>query len=207
VIFAFRLNSHADTPESCTLISDPTSRLACYDAIFLMPSINNEIEDIAEVRSRINTAPQEAKTNAVDTAQSPTSSSVPSAVVSNVVATLEQSVQRTASSDTIETAKALNQAVDIASVSSQDELFGAEQIKNKAIDMLDEVVFTVSEISENRNKVRTITFSNAQVWREVTSTRLRIKKGDTVTIKKGALSSYYLKKDGLNRKTQVRRVR
>jgi hypothetical protein len=90
---------------------------------------------------------------------------------------------------------------------SKQALFGAERLKKDDDLSPDQLSFVVSAISEDRQKIRTFTFTNNQVWREVTKTRLFVRVSDEVTIKKGAFTSYHLSKEGLNRKMQVKRIK
>jgi len=52
-----------------------------------------------------------------------------------------------------------------------------------------------------------ITLNNNQQWRQIGTDRMRLKKGDTVIISRGALSSFLLKKEGSNRSIRVKRTK
>ncbi|MDT0595490.1 hypothetical protein [Glaciecola petra] len=90
---------------------------------------------------------------------------------------------------------------------SVEESFGEEQLKKDKVDEgPTEIKATVSTITENSRGLRTFTLVNGQKWREKESSRLKIKVGQEVTLKKGSFSAYFMKKEGSNRTIRVRRI-
>ena len=63
----------------------------------------------------------------------------------------------------------------------------------------------VAKLRQMGNYKLEITLENGQVWHQISSSFLRLKVGDDVVIKRGALDSYRLVKVGNNRPMQVRR--
>lgn len=87
------------------------------------------------------------------------------------------------------------------------EDFGAEQLKKEEVEEgPSEIQATISTIVENSRGLRTFTLANGQKWREKESSRLKVKEGQEVTIKKGTFSAYFMKKEGSNRTIRVRRI-
>lgn len=88
-----------------------------------------------------------------------------------------------------------------------EEDFGAEQLSKKEDKAeLREIQETVSSVSENSRGLRTFILANGQHWRETESSRLRIKAGQEVVVKKGAFSAYYMKKPDSGRTVRVQRI-
>ncbi|MBT1450478.1 hypothetical protein KJ365_06245 [Glaciecola sp. XM2] len=189
-------------------------RLACYDGIFLSSAAKKVVPKPRQnVVSVHPIAPDniDVVTNKVfeqDT-QHPSANSGNSGVIKSADEALA-AISIPLNAEVVSNIKSVpEESVKSAinSVPSPEDLFGAEQLKGQSTSTPDEVAFTVTNISENRNKIRTFTFSNGQTWRESSNTGLRVKLGDTVIISKGAFTSYFLSKEGINRKTQVRRIR
>ncbi|MBU2179069.1 MAG: hypothetical protein KJ930_06490, partial [Gammaproteobacteria bacterium] len=51
-----------------------------------------------------------------------------------------------------------------------------------------------------------ITLENGQQWRQTDQAQLNIQAGDRCTVKRGALGSFLLGIEGVNKKIRVRRV-
>lgn len=100
--------------------------------------------------------------------------------------------------------KTLKAAPQLAPI---EEDFGAEQLSKKEDKVeLREIQETVSSVSENSRGLRTFILANGQHWRETESSRLRIKVGQEVVVKKGAFSAYYMKKPDSGRTVRVQRI-
>jgi hypothetical protein len=206
--------ANADTPEACALIESPAKRLSCYDSLFRQAN-----DKTRAMKSFVN----DAKNNTVSENDSRRTSRA-DAVTKNLTDTREledvdtesrlatvQSDKRNNTGLVTEVARPPETSKPAQSISDStkapEERFGAERIQKDDVFVPDDVSFTISTITENQRKVRTFTFSNDQVWREISKNRLRVREGDTVTISKGTFTSYYLSKEGVNRKTQVKRIR
>ena len=80
----------------------------------------------------------------------------------------------------------------------QEASFGGGEIR--------EIQGTVVELRTLGNYKIEMTLDNGQTWRQVSSSYLKLKKGDKVAIKRAALDSFRLVKVGNNRAMKVRRV-
>lgn len=87
----------------------------------------------------------------------------------------------------------------------QLDSFGGDEFARK--NQPDSLIMSVASVSKNAYGLRRFTMENGQVWRETSSSRLRIKSQDKVTVSKGALSAYFLQKPGKNSKVKVKRVK
>ena len=95
---------------------------------------------------------------------------------------------------------------------SQEELFGkdAREIErtvqeatgNERIDSLTAEVTRLQTYAYERVL---ITLDNGQVWKQVDSSRVRLRVGDTVTIDRATLGSFLLQKKGSKRTMRVSR--
>lgn len=85
--------------------------------------------------------------------------------------------------------------------------FGAEQLKNKDSEEQQVLSSSISDIKEDFRKLKTITLSNGQVWRQVESLRFKIKSGDKISIEKGVFGAYYMSQENLNSKIRVKRIK
>jgi hypothetical protein len=86
------------------------------------------------------------------------------------------------------------------------DYFGKEQTKVSEISTQDIIYATVTEIAKDARKKSIFTLSNEHVWRQVNDSRLRLKIGDTVYVKRGILGAFYLGKDSENQRIKVKRV-
>ena len=73
-----------------------------------------------------------------------------------------------------------------------------EQIKQESV--------AVAAVKMSSSNKLTITLDNGQVWRQIDTTRLRLKVGDTVIIRAKSLGSFMLSKGSGSRSIRVKRV-
>lgn len=90
---------------------------------------------------------------------------------------------------------------------SSDDDFGMEQRRLKDQNTEDKIYATVVNIQKDARKKRVFTLSNDHVWRETEGVSLQIKEGQTIYVERGALGSFHLSKDGVNRRIRVKRVK
>jgi superfamily I DNA and RNA helicase len=64
----------------------------------------------------------------------------------------------------------------------------------------------VAKATQNQHKQWTMTFTNGQQWKQVGNDTFKLKVGDKVTISRGFLNSFNLKKVGSNRMIKVKRA-
>jgi len=77
----------------------------------------------------------------------------------------------------------------------------------KTAGKVDKIYSEVAAIKEGPYGELVITFTNGQVWKQSSPDRYRVKKGERVFIKAGALSSFLLGSDDHNATTRVRRLK
>ncbi|WP_440875063.1 hypothetical protein [Thalassotalea sp. PLHSN55] len=72
---------------------------------------------------------------------------------------------------------------------------------------LDQLELTIASIKKNSYGQYRLVSENNQVWQQKDSSHLKLRVGDKVIIKRGALSSFYLKKPESNRSIKVKRIK
>jgi hypothetical protein len=124
----------------------------------------------------------------------------------------------TASATPPEAAPAAAAAAGTAATSSAADKFGYsrgmspdevdQQKKSEKAQGLEEISATVRELSTQPRGEWIVTLDNGQVWaQKAADGRFRLKIGDQVKIRSGALGAYYLSLASSDRKTRVSRVR
>lgn len=95
---------------------------------------------------------------------------------------------------------------------SQEDIFGLSGDKLKQAygvaagrQDLNELSATITDIQPAGYGQIFVWLDNGQVWRQTTSSALKIKVGDRIVIKKGALGSFKMKKEGANVMMRVSR--
>lgn len=174
----FGAHAAGDSPQLCAAIGDDAERLACYDRIFRAPAV---------------TAPAAAKAASTTVGAAATTAVAPAstAVVAPAAAT----------------------AVAPAAATPPDD-FGLTEAAKRARDPerakdenSESVTATVAAVARRPAGELLVTLDSGQVWTQVdVDQRARVSAGDTVTIKRGALSSYLLVTES-RYATRVRRVK
>lgn len=72
-------------------------------------------------------------------------------------------------------------------------------------DELSEITAVVGKVEESLRGKLIITLADGQVWRQTGNEDVKIKAGQTVTISRGMLGAFYLKKQGTKRRIRVKR--
>jgi hypothetical protein len=80
----------------------------------------------------------------------------------------------------------------------------AERAKETKLEI---VTFTIEKVGLTLRKQQRFFFTNGQIWENKGSKELRVKEGDQVQIKDGALSAFYLSKVDGSRSVRVKRVK
>lgn len=88
----------------------------------------------------------------------------------------------------------------------KDEQFGLEH-KVKTETLADTFAGTVTKITKTARGKLILTFDNGTVWQQTIDTTLKVKEGETVLIERGVLGAFFLKKEGLNTRMKVKRVK
>lgn len=79
-------------------------------------------------------------------------------------------------------------------------------VKKRDEEELQKVTGVVSELSETVRGKRRIHLENGAIWQQVDSGYMKLKPGMSVYIEKGALGSFYLSYEGVNRRVKVKRI-
>ncbi|MFD2165752.1 hypothetical protein ACFSJY_05695 [Thalassotalea euphylliae] len=96
--------------------------------------------------------------------------------------------------------------VAVAQTDQAEAQFGQENKKKP--EQVDEVSFVVKTASLSLRKKWRFTFENGQQWEQKDTEKFaKFKAGDQVTIKRGALNAFYLKKADSNRTIRVKRIK
>ncbi len=91
-------------------------------------------------------------------------------------------------------------------VEDQKAAFGLP--KTSPADDIEAITAQITNIEKFSHGSRLIYLQNDQVWRQVgNSSQPKLRTGDMITIKRGALSSFVLKKVGSNRSMRVKRFK
>lgn len=98
-------------------------------------------------------------------------------------------------------------------VPDAQSLFGTNDAEAKrlvetslAIEQIDKIVAIVTDVRKSATKKLTVTLDNGQIWRQLDSQRLRLKRGETVIVRKASLGSYLLEKHSGSRSIRVKRA-
>lgn len=100
------------------------------------------------------------------------------------------------------------QEVKSAAQPTAKQRFGQEHLKAGQQDkpqQLEQLEAQVVSIKKAPYKKQIITLSNGQVWKMVAK-QLRVKADETIYIKRGILSAYYMGKPGVNKTVRVKRL-
>ena len=88
-----------------------------------------------------------------------------------------------------------------------DADFGMEQKRLQQQNTKDKIYATVTSIEKDARKKRLFTLSNGHVWHETEGVSLQIKVGQSIYVERGALGSFHLSRDDVNRRIRVKRVK
>lgn len=84
--------------------------------------------------------------------------------------------------------------------------FGLEERESQQKkDETSEMSAVVGAVEEDPYGKLIVTLADGQIWRQTDSEVFKLRSGDSVTISRGLLGSFYLQKDGLNRRMRVKR--
>lgn len=201
----------------CKTIADPDARLLCFDNLFSSEPTSAsktpvKVDENADAGTEISHTKQvtaEKTVQLLPVQELSTNVHSPSAETS-----VKQVPPVTVPSSILAaTADVSHSEVESSQVKTQDEKllerFGGEEFaKNSAEpEALNEVRFTIAELSQTLRKKQIFIFTNGQAWQNRTNTKIKVELGDEVVISEGALGSFYMQKTGLNRKVAVLRMR
>ena len=91
-----------------------------------------------------------------------------------------------------------------ADSANPEDAFGKQVVRPDS--QIERLYYDVTEVVKNRNNRATITMANGHKWRQTDSGTFRIKEGERVYVERGALGSFFLSKDDVNRRIRVVRI-
>ncbi|GAB5381911.1 MAG: hypothetical protein Alis3KO_30950 [Aliiglaciecola sp.] len=94
----------------------------------------------------------------------------------------------------------------VSATPSRNQDFGMEQ-RNLRDDTEDKIYATVVSIKKDARKKRLFTLDNGHVWREADGSSLSIKENEVIYVERGAIGSFHMSKDSVNRRIRVSRVK
>ncbi|NRA69762.1 MAG: hypothetical protein HRU24_01985 [Gammaproteobacteria bacterium] len=134
----------------------------------------------------------------------------------NQCAQISQASARLSCFDTLTTAHSTTRAPIVkviapeqptvkAAVQEVQPLFGFE---TKVISQTPErIIASITSLSKNPYGLYKISLDNGQVWKQMSSTQFKLSTNEQIFIKKGALGSFLLGKEGRNKSIRVKRVK
>ncbi|KPZ72311.1 hypothetical protein AN944_01089 [Shewanella sp. P1-14-1] len=186
--FALAITSqaHASVEEqlaTCANHTDKLDRLMCYDAL----------------AASVSTA-----TSTLSTSQTAKAVTAPAAVA--VTSTQTNTAPVTPTAPVEASANTAEQEFGLKNVAEKDEQeFGLKQVADDEEDV--RLYAEVSSIKKDPYGSLIVTLANEQTWKQVGTERYKLKSGQTIFIKKGALGSFLLGSDGRNSTMRVKRLK
>ena len=90
-------------------------------------------------------------------------------------------------------------------ISKQQAIFGHEK-KQINKDLINQIIAKIAKVKKNSYGNQIITLVNGQVWQQTGSTRLRLKKDQIVIIERGAMGSFFIGKENVNKRIRAKRI-
>ena len=99
------------------------------------------------------------------------------------------------------------QTVNVAPVAPTKEEFGLERKAEAAKEEVEikNLELVLQSVETNRQGLMIFTFDNGQVWRQTSKDIFTATPGSTYIVERGLLGSFFMNKEGTNRKTRVLR--
>jgi hypothetical protein len=92
-----------------------------------------------------------------------------------------------------------------STISKQQAIFGHER-KQFNKDLINQIIAKIVKVKKNSYGNQIITLVNGQVWQQTGSTRLRLKKDQIVIIERGAMGSFFIGKENVNKRIRAKRI-
>ena len=106
-------------------------------------------------------------------------------------------------------------SVDSSAPTAPDaqSLFGTNDAEAKrivetslAIEQINQIEAVVADVRESATKKLTVTLDNGHIWRQIDNKPMRLKRGETVIVRKASLGSFLMEKQSGSRSIRVKRV-
>jgi mannose-6-phosphate isomerase class I len=91
-------------------------------------------------------------------------------------------------------------------VNQQQSSFGQED-KQRTKNLIKEIQAQVVLVKKGTHGKQIITLNNGQVWRQTDSTYLKLRKGQAIIIKRGAMGSFFIGKHSTNKRIRAKRIK
>jgi hypothetical protein len=91
-------------------------------------------------------------------------------------------------------------------VNQQQSSFGQED-KQRTKNLIKEIQAQVVLVKKGTHSKQIITLNNGQVWRQTDSTYLKLRKGQAIIIKRGAMGSFFIGKHSTNKRIRAKRIK
>ena len=115
---------------------------------------------------------------------------------------IKDDIERLTCYDKIPTAKAVTKLI----VKKKDDTFGLG-LKELRKDEPELIHLTVKKVKKNPYGILTVTFTDGQKWKQIDSTKLKLKAGNQVIIRKAALGSFFLQKPDSSTSIRIKRIK
>lgn len=121
-----------------------------------------------------------------------------------ISSSLSSQTKMSSTTEAIAVAAPTAAATTTAIASNPSEDFGRIY---KTEDAIEKIQLQIKSIAKDPRGVLKISFTNGQVWKQIDSTKLKLKDDQIVYIKKAALGSFILGIDGRNTTIRVKRLK
>ncbi|PMG79992.1 hypothetical protein BCU84_04425 [Shewanella sp. 10N.286.51.B7] len=190
--FALAISSqaHASIEQqlaNCASHTDKLDRLMCFDAL----------------AASVNTAVATQLPAAVPTTSTEATAVATTAVAANTPTTVAPAVASVSSTQAASTAEQ-EFGLKKNTAEKDEQTFGLKQVSEEEDDV--RLYAEVSSVSKDPYGALIVKLSNDQTWKQVGTSRYKLKAGQTIYIEKGALSSFLLGSDDRNSTMRVKRV-
>ncbi|MFT5278190.1 MAG: hypothetical protein ACI97K_000543 [Glaciecola sp.] len=176
--------------QDCGAVVNDEQRLVCFDSIF-SADLKTAQKSIAPLES-VPAPTKILKPKGL-------ADKTPAAVASSVAASRKNTVLP----------KSIEEAQSNKSKALLVDKFGGEQFTSDKVQSskLEQITLVIDKVTKTLRKKQVFHFTNGQIWENKTTKQLRVRAGDQVRVKDGALSAFYLSKVGGNGKVRVKRVK
>ncbi|WP_340680991.1 hypothetical protein [Paraglaciecola sp.] len=86
------------------------------------------------------------------------------------------------------------------------ESFGLPD-KLKAKEEIENIVAHVTSVDHNLRKKLVVSLDIGQIWEQTDGTNMRLREGDSISLERGALGSFFLGVEGKNKRMRVKRIK
>jgi hypothetical protein len=198
LIFAFQSSAELDPVAlNCAGLENNSERLNCFDQWIASAQTNN-VPTANTDSSIVTTVDNNASIPVPVSAPVPVPAPL---VLSTNTASDEQFITKTIPAKPVVVADNNEQ--------SQEQLeqgFGIEHNRTQQEDDTDDLIFTITHAKKSLREKWTLTFSNGQKWKTITSARIKFKADEQVMISRGALSSFILQHVDGQKTVKVKRL-